>query len=159
MGLLEIDVWRVWWQQQHADLHTAQLMPLPLTVYCFSTIQIGFTFLLLGVNHGFDGVWRLESLVTTRACLSSNWYCDLEKAHPCMQPPFYVFCIKTVQASLRDWKNPLSQNSRIAESTRRHKVAIHGNKTAYLLWMILRQGGRHSQLNHLRSVHILVTVV
>ena len=28
------------------DLHTAQLMPLPLTVSCFSKIQIGFTFLV-----------------------------------------------------------------------------------------------------------------
>ena len=30
-----------------ADLHMAQLMPLPLTVSCFSKIQIGFTFLVL----------------------------------------------------------------------------------------------------------------
>ena len=30
-----------------ADLHTAQLMPLPLTVCCFNKIQIGFTFLVL----------------------------------------------------------------------------------------------------------------
>ena len=30
-----------------ADLHTAQLMPLPLTVSCFSKIQIGFTFIVL----------------------------------------------------------------------------------------------------------------
>ena len=30
----------------HADLHTAQLMPLPLTVSCSSKIQIGFTFLV-----------------------------------------------------------------------------------------------------------------
>jgi len=29
--------------EQGADLHTAQLMPLPLTVSCFSKIQIGFT--------------------------------------------------------------------------------------------------------------------
>ena len=29
-----------------ADLHTAQLMPLPLTVSCFSKIQVGFTFLV-----------------------------------------------------------------------------------------------------------------
>jgi len=29
-----------------ADLHMAQLMPLPLTVSCFSKIQIGFTFLV-----------------------------------------------------------------------------------------------------------------
>ena len=30
-----------------ADLHTAQLMPLPLTVSCSNKIQIGFTFLVL----------------------------------------------------------------------------------------------------------------
>ena len=29
-----------------ADLHVAQLMPLPLTVSCFSKIQIGFTFVV-----------------------------------------------------------------------------------------------------------------
>jgi len=28
------------------DLHVSQLMPLPLTVSCFSKIQIGFTFLV-----------------------------------------------------------------------------------------------------------------
>jgi len=28
------------------DLHMAQLMPLPLTVSCFSKIQIGFAFLV-----------------------------------------------------------------------------------------------------------------
>ena len=29
-----------------ADLHIVQLMPLPLTVSCFSKIQIGFAFLV-----------------------------------------------------------------------------------------------------------------
>jgi len=33
--------------KQGADLHMAQLMPLPLTVSCFSKIQIGFNFLVL----------------------------------------------------------------------------------------------------------------
>jgi len=32
--------------EQGAVLHMAQLMPLPLTVSCFSKIQIGFTFLV-----------------------------------------------------------------------------------------------------------------
>ena len=32
--------------EQGAELHMAQLMPLPLTVSCFSKIQIGFTFLV-----------------------------------------------------------------------------------------------------------------
>ena len=33
--------------ERDADLHIAQLMPLPLTVSCSSKIQIGFTFLVL----------------------------------------------------------------------------------------------------------------
>ena len=37
-----------------ADLHMAQLMPLPVTVCCFSEIQIGFTFLVL-VHPGSPG--------------------------------------------------------------------------------------------------------
>jgi len=32
--------------ERDADLHMVQLMPLPLTVSCFSKIQIGFTFLV-----------------------------------------------------------------------------------------------------------------
>ena len=32
--------------ERGADLHMAQLMPLPVTVSCFSKIQIGFTFLV-----------------------------------------------------------------------------------------------------------------
>ena len=32
--------------ERGADLHMAYLMPLPLTVSCFSKIQIGFTFLV-----------------------------------------------------------------------------------------------------------------
>ena len=32
--------------ERGADLYMAQLIPLPLTVSCFSKIQIGFTFLV-----------------------------------------------------------------------------------------------------------------
>ena len=41
--------------ERGADLHMAQLMPLPLTVSCFSKIEIGFTFLVpayLGIVPG-----------------------------------------------------------------------------------------------------------
>jgi len=40
--------------EQGAGLHMVQLMPLPLTVSCFSKIQIGFTFLVL-VHPGCPG--------------------------------------------------------------------------------------------------------
>ena len=33
--------------EQGADLQMAQLMPLPLTITCFSKIQIGITFLVV----------------------------------------------------------------------------------------------------------------
>ena len=40
--------------ERGADLHTAQLMPLLLTVSCFSKIKIGFTF-LVPVHPGSPG--------------------------------------------------------------------------------------------------------
>jgi len=40
--------------EQDADLHMAELMPLPLTVSCYSKIQIGFTF-LVPVHLGSPG--------------------------------------------------------------------------------------------------------
>jgi len=36
--------------ERGAELHMAQPMPLPLTVSCFSKIQIGFTFLVLATR-------------------------------------------------------------------------------------------------------------
>jgi len=36
--------------ERGADLHMAQLMPLPLTVSYFNEIQIGFTFLVLALD-------------------------------------------------------------------------------------------------------------
>ena len=41
-----VGCWRVICLQWGADLHNSQLMPLPLTVSCFSKIQTGFTFLV-----------------------------------------------------------------------------------------------------------------
>jgi len=40
--------------ERGADLHTAQLMPLPLTVSCFSKMKIGFAF-LVPANPGRPG--------------------------------------------------------------------------------------------------------
>jgi len=43
----------------------AQLMPLPLTVSCFSKIQIGFTFLVLA-DPGSPGKGPLNGCVRVR---------------------------------------------------------------------------------------------
>ena len=45
--------------ERGADLHMAQLTPLPLTVSCFSKIQIGFTF-LVPAHLGSPGQWAVK---------------------------------------------------------------------------------------------------
>ena len=54
--------------ERDADLHMAQLMPLPLTVSCFSKIQIGFTF-LVPAQPGSPGKGPLNVCV----CVSMNY--------------------------------------------------------------------------------------
>ena len=57
--------------ERGADLHMAQLMPLPLTVSCFSKIQIGFT-VLTTAHPGSPGqraVKRVCVLFLMRAVL------------------------------------------------------------------------------------------
>ena len=52
------------------DLHMAQLMPLPLTVSCFSKIQIGLTFLVPAHpgNPGKRAVKRMCVCVCVTQC-------------------------------------------------------------------------------------------
>jgi len=53
-----------------ADLHIAQLMPLPVTVSCFSKIQIGFTFLELA-HPGSPGQRAVKQMCV---CVSEKKY-------------------------------------------------------------------------------------
>ena len=56
--------------EQGADLHMAQLMPLPLTVSCFSKIQIVFTFLVRAHpgSPGQRAVKRVCSIAKHLSC-------------------------------------------------------------------------------------------
>ena len=58
------------------DLHTAHLMPLPLTVSCFSKIQIGFTFLVLAHpgSHGQRAIKWVCVCVVLYAYLVSLYF-------------------------------------------------------------------------------------
>ena len=53
--------------EQGAHSHMAQLMPLPLTISCFSKIQIRFTF-LVPADPGIPGK-RAVKRVCVRACV------------------------------------------------------------------------------------------
>ena len=58
-----------------ADLHTALLMPLPLTVSCFSKIEIGFTFLVLA-RPGSPGQRAVKRMCVC-VCYSVALLCQL----------------------------------------------------------------------------------
>ena len=54
--------------ERGADLHMAQLMPLPLTVSCFSKIQIGFTF-VVPAHPGSPGERAVKRCVCVCVCV------------------------------------------------------------------------------------------
>ena len=58
--------------ERDADLHMAQLMPLPLTISCFSKIQIGFTF-LVPADLGNPGKRAVKRVCVCFFCIYS--YC------------------------------------------------------------------------------------
>jgi len=58
--------------ERGADLHTAQLMPLPLTVSCFSKIQIGFTF-LVPAYPGSPGQTAVKRVCVCVSYIAYTW--------------------------------------------------------------------------------------
>ena len=60
--------------ERGADLHIAQLMPLPLTISCFSEIQIGFTF-LVPAHLGSPGKRAIKRLCVCVLSLIHIWRC------------------------------------------------------------------------------------
>jgi len=77
--------------QQGADLHMAQLMPLPLTVSRFSKIQIGFTFLVPAYpgSHGKRAIKQVRVRVQyINSLLTSLIY--LQIMRQCTKSPVYT---------------------------------------------------------------------
>ena len=56
--------------ERDADLHMAQLMPLQLTVSCFSKIQIGFTFLV----PAYPGSPGKRAVKRVCVCVCVSWH-------------------------------------------------------------------------------------
>ena len=78
--------WVVWWWriclEPDADLHTAQLMPLPLTVSCFSKIQMVLPFWYWltqvvpdkGLLNGCKQICIAHKVVTSEASCFNTWF-------------------------------------------------------------------------------------
>jgi len=65
-----------------ADLHMAQLMPLPLTVSCSSKIQIGFAF-LVRAHPGSPGKGPLNGCVCVCCDFWTAWSCIISQLKCC----------------------------------------------------------------------------
>ena len=68
--------------EQDADMHMAQLMPLPLTVSCFSKIQIAFTF-LVPAHPGSPGIRADKRVCVTRFEFKNNCPACLDCGRTC----------------------------------------------------------------------------
>jgi len=75
--------------ERGADLHMAQLMPLPLTASCFSKIQTGFTF-LVPAHPGSPGKRAVK-----RVCVCVFYACSLVGVVPhALFPPRGIHCLR-----------------------------------------------------------------
>ena len=78
--------------ERGADLHMAQLMPLSLTVSCFSKIQIGFYRAMLCIRHGPVSVCLSSALLVLfpsfRYSFPSVIFCPSSFCFPSLIQPF-----------------------------------------------------------------------
>ena len=95
--------------EQCADLHMARLIPLPLTVSCFTKIQIGFTFLVPAHpgTPGHRGVKRACVCVCIRpspgkalSAVARDQHVILYNLAPATSYEFKVRTVKGTQTSL-----------------------------------------------------------
>jgi len=89
--------------ERDADLHMAQLMPLPLTVSCFSKIQIGFTFLVL-VHTGSPGKRATKCVCVCNVSVNLT-AADCKKMCICL--------ISTLSLKKLDWQTLSTETKRI----------------------------------------------
>ena len=92
--------------ERGADLHVAQLMPLPLTVSCFSKIQIGFTF-LVPAHPGSPGQRAVK-----RVCVCVFRYMHLlSDVHTCRCSYLY-YCMSFIMNNNNNNKTRFLKNGK-----------------------------------------------
>ena len=77
-------------RERGADLHMAQLMPLPLTVSCFSKIQIGFAF-LVPAYPGSPGQMAVKRVCVCVCLCVCNVVFGQHTFHPFVRWPMHLF--------------------------------------------------------------------
>ena len=76
--------------ERGADLHMAQQIPLPLTVSCFSKIQIGFTF-LVPAHPGSPGQRAIKRVCVCACVVRPLLSCQHHHQQQQHQPSSHLF--------------------------------------------------------------------
>jgi len=87
--------------ERGADLHMAQLMPLPLTVSCSSKIQIGFAF-LVPAHLGSPGQRAVKRVCVCVCHCCCCWSLDPCRLHDVMMTQSYGWNLQRLQHSRND---------------------------------------------------------
>ena len=76
-----------------ADLHMAQLMPLPLRISCFIKIQIGFTF-LVPAHPGSPGKRAVKWVCVFEVCIFviCSWLVDIIFIYAIESTAYLLMC-------------------------------------------------------------------
>ena len=107
--------------ERGADLHMAQLMPLPLTVSCFSKIQIGFTFLVLA----YPGSPRQRAVKRVCVCVCVNLL-QGSKLNEQVRPYLKHCCLAAFESVSRDLPRMTSVQGQTAPGRQEMKMGEGG---------------------------------
>jgi len=107
----EVGCWCDYLSGARCRLAYAQLMPLPLTVSCFSKIQIGFTF-LVPAHPGNPGQ-KAVKLVCVCVCVCVFIIRDTirDASLTCSQMQTWVCLIYRTEPTTKKWKNEKTKKS------------------------------------------------
>jgi len=105
--------------EHSADLHMAQLMPLPLTVSCFSKIQIGFIF-LVPADPGSSGQRAVKRVCVCVVYCNKNW-CEKSRSTGNMSTQ--------LPRNATPYKRPAAATKAVSVSLRRHLSSAYWHET------------------------------
>jgi len=98
------------YMEREAELHMAQLMPLPLTVSCFSKIHIGFTFLVpahLGSPRKRGIKWVCECSMHHYECVALCKDISIQSGRFCARSlPSYILRSSEDRSSIMNVLHP-----------------------------------------------------
>ena len=137
--------------ERGADLHMAQLMPLPPTVSCSSKIQIGFTFLVPAHpgSPGQKAIKRVCVVCVMQLVVSSKLDCRHQVSVCVLMIANDV--TRIVFVNTLSFNGPLSGTTRVSQY-QRGQTNLDFTETRDSEWQITMPGPHHSFFYRLHAL-------